>query len=41
MPSKKSVKVSFVTSGTQKMRKNVEDFLFLRSDIVFAFGFNY
>ena len=29
MPSKKSVKVSLVTSGTQKWEKKVEDFLFL------------
>ena len=29
MPSKKSVKVSFVTSGTEKLRKKVDDFLFL------------
>ena len=28
MPSKKSVKVSFVTSGTEKIAKKVEDFLF-------------
>ena len=27
--SKKSVKVSFVTSGIEKMRKKVDDFLFL------------
>ena len=27
MPSKKSVKVSFVTSQTEKMRKKVENFL--------------
>ena len=29
LPSKKSVKVSFVTSGIEKMRKKVGDFLFL------------
>ena len=29
MPSKQSVRVSFVTSGTEKFRKKVDDFLFL------------
>ena len=29
MPSEKRVTVIFVTSGTEKMRKKVEDFLFL------------
>ena len=31
MPPKKSVKVSFVTSGTEKIAKKVEDFQFLPS----------
>ena len=34
--SKKSVKVSFVTSGIEKMKKRVEDFLFLPLCIVYA-----